>query len=134
MLGDDPGSKINFKDINLAWSNYYHIYINRSHSFYETSILPLSCAALVISGDIALDAVWPPLAIKPFSGSEFIQLHGRAGAPKLTKAFPAQAILDIGYAFFVCWDSLEAAVIYFFFVETKCRTMEELEEIFNPES
>ncbi|KAA8573440.1 hypothetical protein MFRU_038g00300 [Monilinia fructicola] len=35
------------------------------------------------------------------------------------------------YYLFVFWDLLEAAFIYFFFVETKGRTLEELTEIFN---
>lgn len=34
------------------------------------------------------------------------------------------------YAFFVFWDCFEAAFIYFFFIETKGRTLEELEEVF----
>lgn len=34
------------------------------------------------------------------------------------------------YFLFVCWDALEFACIYFFFVETKQRTLEELTEIF----
>lgn len=34
------------------------------------------------------------------------------------------------YVFFVFWDLLEAAVIYFFYVETKGRSLEELEVIF----
>lgn len=34
------------------------------------------------------------------------------------------------YVFFVFWDLVEAAIIYFFFVETKGRTLEELEIIF----
>ncbi|KAJ6259708.1 Lactose permease [Drechslerella dactyloides] len=34
------------------------------------------------------------------------------------------------YAFFVLWDVLEAAVIYKYFVETKGRTLEELDEVF----
>ncbi|KAF3931462.1 hypothetical protein ABW19_dt0203782 [Dactylella cylindrospora] len=34
------------------------------------------------------------------------------------------------YAFFVFWDILEATVIYKYFVETKGRTLEELDEVF----
>lgn len=34
------------------------------------------------------------------------------------------------YVFFVFWDLIEAAVVYFWFVETKGRTLEELEVIF----
>lgn len=46
----------------------------------------------------------------------------------LTVVFP-----QIGYwfyVFFVFWDCFEFAFIYFFFVETKDRTLEELEEVF----
>jgi hypothetical protein len=68
-------------------------------------MLPLSCAALVISGSVTLEGVWLPLAIKPFSGTD---------VPNLTKAFPADAILDIRYEIFVCWDCLESAFIYYF--------------------
>jgi hypothetical protein len=35
------------------------------------------------------------------------------------------------YVFFVFWDVFEFAFIYFFFVETKGRTLEELDEVFN---
>lgn len=35
------------------------------------------------------------------------------------------------YLVFVAWDLIEAVVIYFFFVETKERTLEELEEVFS---
>lgn len=35
------------------------------------------------------------------------------------------------YLVFVFWDLIEAVVIYFFFVETKDRTLEELEEVFS---
>ncbi|PMD45549.1 general substrate transporter [Hyaloscypha variabilis F] len=43
------------------------------------------------------------------------------------------ALKNIGYwfyVFFVFWDLFEAAFIYFFFVETKGRTLEELDEVF----
>lgn len=45
----------------------------------------------------------------------------------------APAFEDIGYYFyivFIFWDLLEAAFIYFFFPETKDRTLEELTEVF----
>ena len=35
------------------------------------------------------------------------------------------------YMFFVFWDIFEVLIIYFFFVETKNRTLEELNEVFN---
>jgi MFS family permease len=35
------------------------------------------------------------------------------------------------YLVFMAWDLIEAVVIYFFFVETKDRTLEELEEVFS---
>ena len=34
------------------------------------------------------------------------------------------------YVFFVFWDLFQLAFIYVFFVETKGRTLEELEELF----
>lgn len=34
------------------------------------------------------------------------------------------------YVFFVFWDLFEFAFIYFFFVETKGRTLEELDMVF----
>ncbi|CAN6645562.1 hexose transporter Hxt15p [Trichomonascus vanleenenianus] len=38
------------------------------------------------------------------------------------------------YVFFVFWDMIEFALIYFFFVETKGRTLEELEVVFEAEN
>jgi hypothetical protein len=43
------------------------------------------------------------------------------------------AFADIGYyfyLFFVFWDIFEGVFIYFFFAETKDRTLEEMNEIF----
>lgn len=34
------------------------------------------------------------------------------------------------YVFFVFWDVFEFVFIYFFYVETKSRTLEDLDEIF----
>ncbi|KAK1147236.1 hypothetical protein N8T08_001975 [Aspergillus melleus] len=57
-----------------------------------------------------------------------------AGAAGFVNTFAAPvALANIGYwfyVFFVFWDCFEFAFIYFFFVETKDRTLEELEEVF----
>ncbi|OGM43430.1 sugar transporter [Aspergillus bombycis] len=57
-----------------------------------------------------------------------------AGAAGFVNTFAAPiALADIGYwfyVFFVFWDCFEFAFIYLFFVETKGRTLEELEEVF----
>jgi hypothetical protein len=39
-------------------------------------------------------------------------------------------LTDDSYVFFVFWDVVEALFIYSFFVETKGRTLEELDEVF----
>lgn len=38
------------------------------------------------------------------------------------------------YVFFAFWDSFEVGFMYFFFVETKGSTLEELDEIFEAEN
>ena len=38
------------------------------------------------------------------------------------------------YVFFVFWDVAECAFIYFFYVETKGRTLEELDDVFESKS
>lgn len=38
------------------------------------------------------------------------------------------------YVFFVFWDLFEFAIIYFFFVETKDRTLEELDRVFEADN
>ncbi|KAL1975649.1 hypothetical protein VTN31DRAFT_4041 [Thermomyces dupontii] len=57
-----------------------------------------------------------------------------AGTAGFVNTFAAPvALRDIGYwfyVFFVFWDCFEFAFIYFFFVETKGRTLEELNEVF----
>ena len=40
----------------------------------------------------------------------------------------------LSYAFFVFWDIFEFVFIYFFFVETKGRTLEELDVVFEAEN
>ncbi|KAE8145302.1 general substrate transporter [Aspergillus avenaceus] len=58
-----------------------------------------------------------------------------AGAAGFVNTFAAPvALADIGYwfyVFFVFWDLFEFVFIYLFFVETKGRTLEELEEVFD---
>ena len=57
-----------------------------------------------------------------------------AGCASFVNTFAAPvALKNIGYwfyVFFVFWDLFEFAFIYVFFVETKGRTLEELDEIF----
>jgi len=66
-------------------------------------------------------------------GMGVFQLTG--GAAGFLNTFVAPiALKKIGYwfyVFFVFWDLFEFAVIYFFFVETKGRTLEELDEVFD---
>lgn len=38
--------------------------------------------------------------------------------------------LNFSYVFFVFWDLFEFVFVYFFFVETKGRTLEELDRVF----
>jgi len=57
-----------------------------------------------------------------------------AGAASFVNTFAAPvALANIGYwfyVFFVFWDCFEWLFVYFLFVETKGRTLEELDEIF----
>lgn len=71
--------------------------------------------------------------IQRAKGMGVFQLTG--GAAGFLNTFVAPiALKNIGYwfyVFFVFWDLFEFAVIYFFFVETKGRTLEELDEVFD---
>lgn len=65
-------------------------------------------------------------------GTAVGQLFGSA-ASILGQYTTATAIASIGYYYylvFIFWDLVELVVIYFFFVETKQRTLEEMAEIF----
>ena len=57
-----------------------------------------------------------------------------AGCASFVNTFAAPiALANIGYwfyVFFVFWDVFECGFIYFFFVETKGRTLEELDTVF----
>ncbi|KFY13976.1 hypothetical protein V492_02938 [Pseudogymnoascus sp. VKM F-4246] len=61
-----------------------------------------------------------------------------SGAASFVNTFAAPiALKNIRYwfyVFFVFWDLFEFAIIYFFFVETKSRTLEELDSIFEAEN
>jgi len=63
-----------------------------------------------------------------------LQTNDRSGAAGFVNTFAAPiAIQNITYwfyAFFVFWDCFEALFIYLFFVETRGRTLEELDEVF----
>ena len=61
------------------------------------------------------------------------QLTGGCAGFVNTFAAPV-ALAKIGYwfyVFFVFWDVFEFLFVYFFFVETKGRTLEELDELFS---
>ncbi|KAF4994264.1 hypothetical protein F66182_16449 [Fusarium sp. NRRL 66182] len=65
-------------------------------------------------------------------GTAVGQLFGSA-ASILGQYTTATAIGSIGYHYylvFIFWDLVEFVIIYFFFVETKERTLEEMTEIF----
>jgi len=70
--------------------------------------------------------------IQRAKGMGVFQVTG--GAAGFLNTFVAPiALKNIGYwfyVFFVLWDLFECAIIYFFFVETKGRTLEELDEVF----
>ncbi|KAM0269838.1 hypothetical protein ACHAQH_009640 [Verticillium albo-atrum] len=58
---------------------------------------------------------------------------GSAAASTIIQYASAPAFQDIGYyfyIFFVFWDIFEGVIIYFFWPETKERTLEELDEVF----
>ncbi|EJT98561.1 sugar transporter [Dacryopinax primogenitus] len=61
-----------------------------------------------------------------------------AGVASFVNTFAAPVALNnIGYwfyVFFVFWDCFEWIIVYFFFVETKGRTLEELDEIFESDN
>lgn len=59
---------------------------------------------------------------------------GSAAASVVIQYASGPAFEDIGYyfyLFFVFWDLIEGAFIYFFFPETKERTLEEMDEVFD---
>ena len=88
-------------------------------AFAYTSMQPIYPAE-VMSNDMRAKGMWL-----------FQFTAGLAGFVN-TYAAPI-ALANIGYwfyVFFVFWDSFEAVIIYFFFVETKGRTLEEMDEVF----
>lgn len=64
-----------------------------------------------------------------------IILNVTAGIASFVNQFSApKAMANIGYwyyVFYAFWDIFELTIVYFFFVETRHKSLEELEEIFN---
>jgi MFS family permease len=86
-------------------------------------------------GFTAMQPVYPGEVcdnVQRAKGMGVFQLTG--GAAGFLNTFVAPiALKSIGawfYVFFIFWDLGECAVIYWFFVETKGRTLEELDEVF----
>ncbi|KAH6716204.1 putative MFS monosaccharide transporter [Leptodontidium sp. MPI-SDFR-AT-0119] len=91
---------------------------------------------------IIFSFAWTPLS--PMYVVECLHTNTRAKGKALAQLFTACASAIIQYASgpafqhikyyfyvaFICWDVLELVVIYFFWPETKDRTLEELDELF----
>lgn len=91
---------------------------------------------------IIFSSAWTPLS--PMYVVECLETNTRAKGKALAQFFTACASVIIQYAsgpafqhlhyyfyiFFICWDIIELIVIYFFWPETKDRTLEELDELF----
>ena len=100
-----------------------------------------SIAFIYIFGSVFAFAFTPMQPIYPGEVCDNVQRAKAMGFYKLTSGaasfintFAAPiALKNIRYwfyVFFVFWDMFEFLVIYFFFVETKGRTLEELDDIF----
>ncbi|KAG9253230.1 sugar transporter [Emericellopsis atlantica] len=100
-----------------------------------------SIAFIYIFGSVFAFAFTPMQPIYPGEVCDNVQRAKAMGFYKLTSGaasfvntFAAPiALKNIRYwfyVFFVFWDLFEFLVIYFFFVETKGRTLEELDEVF----
>lgn len=83
----------------------------------------------------SMQAVYPgEVASNRLRAKAMLLTQVTAGAASFVNQFAAPvAMANIKYwfyVFFTLWDLFEFVVIYFFFVETRGRTLEELEEIF----
>jgi sugar porter (SP) family MFS transporter len=107
----------------------------------NSSAANTSIAFIYLFG-IIFSFAWTPLS--PMYVVECLETNTRAKGKSLAQFFTACASAVISYssgpAFqhikyyfyiaFICWDIVELIVIYFFWPETKNRTLEELDEIF----
>lgn len=98
--------------------------------------------AFIYLFSITFSFAWTPLS--PMYVVECLETNTRAKGKSLAQFFTACASAIISYSsgpafqnikyyfyiVFICWDVMELIVIYFFWPETKDRTLEELDEVF----
>lgn len=109
---------------------------------HENSNAANASIAFIYLFGIIYAFAWTPLA--PMYVVECLDTNTRAKGKSLAQFFTACASAIIQYAsgpafqhikyyfyiVFICWDVIELTVIYFFWPETKDRTLEELDELF----
>jgi sugar porter (SP) family MFS transporter len=112
-----------------------------NHNPDNTAAANTSIAFIYLFG-IIFSFAWTPLS--PMYVVECLHTNTRAKGKSLAQFFTACASAIIQYAsgpafqhihyyfylFFIGWDVIELIVIYFFWPETKDRTLEELDELF----
>lgn len=134
MMGSTLGMAISLAIVAGTAAGYVHEPSNKAMS-------SASIAFIYIFGCVFAFAFTSMQPIYPGEVCDNVQRAKAMGVFQLTggaagflNTFVAPiALKNIGYwfyVFFVFWDLFEFAVIYFFFVETKGRTLEELDEVF----